>query len=81
MLAVKRAKAREGARNAHAPTLTPLRSTREVATYLATSVPNLYRLLRSGRLCGRKVGGQWRVSDDAVREYLEDQIYVPKKRN
>lgn len=59
----------------------PPRSPDEVAEYLAVSVLGVYRRLREGRLRGHKVGGKWRVSDDAVREYLEDQIYVPKKGN
>ena len=59
----------------------PLRSPDEVAAYLAVSVLGIYRLLRIGRLRGHKVGGQWRISDDDVRQFLEDQIQVPKQRN
>lgn len=55
-----------------------LKSPHEIAAYLAISLPNLYRLLRTGRLHGSKVGGQWRISDDAVRQFLEDEINVPK---
>lgn len=60
------------------PDAARLRSPGEVARYLAVSLPTLYRVLRSGRLRGIKVGGQWRVSDDAVRQFLEDQIQVRK---
>jgi excisionase family DNA binding protein len=58
-----------------------LKSPDEVAAYLAVSVLRVYRLLREGRLRGHKVGGQWRIPDDAVREYLEESICVPRKRN
>lgn len=61
-----------------APGLVPLRAPDEVATYLAVSVLSVYRRLRTGRLRGHKVGGQWRISDDAVRQFLEDEIRVPK---
>ena len=61
-----------------AHTLAPLRSPDEVATYLAVSVLGVYRRLREGSLRGHKVGGKWRISDDAVRQFLEDQIKVPK---
>ena len=53
-----------------------MRPPSEVARYLSISLPSLYRLLRSGRLRGHKVGGQWRISDDAVRQFLEDGIRV-----
>lgn len=56
----------------------PLRSADDVAEYLAVAVLSVYRLLRTGRLRGHKVGGQWRISDDAVRQFLEDEINVPK---
>ncbi|MFN3746473.1 MAG: helix-turn-helix domain-containing protein [Hyphomicrobiaceae bacterium] len=62
--------------SAHRPA--PLKSPEEVATYLAVSVVGVYRRLREGRLRGHKVGGQWRIPDDAVREYLEESICVPK---
>ena len=54
----------------------PLDNVRQVADFLAVSVPTVYRLLRSGRLKGVKVGGQWRISSEAVRQLLEDQIHV-----
>jgi excisionase family DNA binding protein len=31
-------------------------------------------LVRSGRLKAFKVGGQWRISRQAIRQFLEDQI-------
>jgi len=51
---------------------------RRVADYLGVSIPTLYRLLRSGKLKGHKVGGQWRISREAVEQNLEDQILVPR---
>ena len=49
---------------------------RRVAEYLGVSTPTLYRLLRSGKLKGHKVGGQWRISSESIRQFLEDQIHV-----
>jgi excisionase family DNA binding protein len=43
----------------------------------------LYRLLRTKKLQGVKVGGQWRIAEEAVRRFLEDGIDVsslPKTR-
>jgi len=57
-----------------------LRSADDVAAYLAVAVLSVYRLLRTGRLRGHKVGGQWRISDDAVSQFLEEEINVPRKR-
>jgi excisionase family DNA binding protein len=48
----------------------------QVARYLGKSVPTIYRLLRGKRLRASKVGGEWRISDRALREFLEDGINV-----
>jgi excisionase family DNA binding protein len=54
-----------------------LRAAEAAAQYLGISMPTIYRLLRSGKLKGTKVGGQWRISDEAIREFLEEGIQVP----
>jgi excisionase family DNA binding protein len=54
--------------------LAPLNSAPAVADYLGVSVPTVYRLLRSRKLQGIKVGGQWRIADEALRRFLEDGI-------
>jgi excisionase family DNA binding protein len=56
------------------PALKPLRSVCEVAAYLGKSVPTVYRLIRSRKLRASKVGGEWRISDKALRDFLEDGI-------
>ena len=56
--------------------LAPLNSAPAVADYLGVSLPTLYRLLRTKKLQGVKVGGQWRIADEAVRRFLEDGIDV-----
>ena len=48
----------------------------EVAEYLGKSVPSVYRLIRAGKLRATKVGGEWRVTSDAVRQLLEEGIHV-----
>lgn len=54
----------------------PLLDVKSVAAYLDVSVPKIYRLIRSGRLQAFKVGGEWRISTEAVRQFLEDNINV-----
>ena len=49
---------------------------RRVAEYLKISIPTVYRLLRSGKLQAHKIGGQWRISSEAVQQFLEDQLRV-----
>ena len=54
----------------------PLKSAPGVADYLGVSLATVYRLLRSRKLQGVKVGAQWRIADEAVRGFLEDGIDV-----
>ena len=56
--------------------LASLNSVRAVADHLRVSLPTLYRLLRTKKLQGVKVGGQWRIADEAVRRFLEEGIDV-----
>jgi excisionase family DNA binding protein len=58
--------------------LAPLRTAQQAARYLGCSLPTLYRLLRSLQLKGCKVRGRWRVSDEALRDYLEQAIHIPQ---
>lgn len=53
-----------------------LLSVQDAADYLHLSIPTVYRLLRSGRLKGAKLGGRWRTSHAAIREHLKDMISV-----
>lgn len=41
-----------------------------VCDLLRMSRSHVYNLLKSGRLPGRKIGGQWRVPVDGLRRYL-----------
>jgi excisionase family DNA binding protein len=50
----------------------------EIAEFLGKSVASIYRLVRSKRLRASKVGGEWRISDRALREFLEDGMNVKK---
>lgn len=45
----------------------------DVATYLSVSVPQVYALVRSGRLPAIKIGGRgvWRVDRGQLDTYLE----------
>lgn len=42
----------------------------EVAKQLRISDESVYRLARTGRLRAVRIGGLWRISADAVREFL-----------
>ena len=41
-----------------------------VCDLLKMSRSHVYNLLRTGRLPGRKIGGQWRIPVDELRHYL-----------
>lgn len=58
------------------PPAGPLKDVKSVALYLDASVPKVYRLIRTGRLQAFKVGGEWRISTEAVRQFLEDSIPI-----
>jgi excisionase family DNA binding protein len=44
-----------------------------VCDLLKLSRSHVYNLLKSGRLPGRKIGGQWRIPVDGLRRYLTVQ--------
>ena len=47
---------------------------REAAEYLRLSQRTLLRLLREGRIPGRKIGGQWRLTERRLTEYVEARV-------
>jgi excisionase family DNA binding protein len=53
-----------------------------VCDLLKMSRSHVYNLLKSGRLPGRKIGGQWRIPVDELRRYLtgEDTPVVSETR-
>jgi excisionase family DNA binding protein len=55
-----------------------LRSVSEVAAYLHQSEQSVYRQIRSKKLQASKVGGEWRISDEAICKLLEDGMNVKK---
>jgi excisionase family DNA binding protein len=44
-----------------------------VCDLLRMSRSHVYNLLKSGRLPGRKIGGQWRIPVDGLRRYLSGE--------
>ena len=54
----------------------PPMAPRDVAQYLHVSTAVVYRLIRSRRLRAIKVGGQYRITNAALRDLLEDEIEV-----
>jgi excisionase family DNA binding protein len=55
-----------------------LHSVGEVAKYLGKSDQFVRRAIRSKRLQASKVGGEWRISDEAICKLLEDGMNVKK---
>lgn len=53
-----------------------LRSVGEVAAYLHQSEQSIYRHIRSKKLQASKIGGEWRISDEAICKLLEDGMNV-----
>lgn len=51
--------------------LSPMMTPDEVAKFLKVSVSTVKRLLYEGRLYGQKVGRQWRISRDDLKEFHE----------
>lgn len=52
-------------------TMTKLMSTQEVADYLNVDRKTVLRYLQSGRLKGRKLGREYRIPEDAVRQLVQ----------
>jgi excisionase family DNA binding protein len=44
----------------------------EAANYLKVTVRTIYRLIREGKIPGRKVGGSWRFRKDILDDWLAD---------
>jgi len=55
-----------------------LRSVSEVAKYLHQSEQSVYRRIHSKQLRASKVGGEWRISDEAICKLLEDGMNVKR---
>lgn len=49
---------------------------REVSELLRLTESTVYKLLHEGKLPGRKVGGQWRISRKAIEEYLDTNVNI-----
>lgn len=46
---------------------------REICRILGISNPTFFRMIKSGRLPGRMIGGAWKVSPKALREFIDGQ--------
>ncbi|MCH5377128.1 MAG: helix-turn-helix domain-containing protein, partial [Planctomycetes bacterium] len=47
-----------------------------LAEYLHLTPPQVAKMADRGRLPGRKIGGQWRLSEAEIHNWLEDRIGV-----
>jgi excisionase family DNA binding protein len=43
----------------------------EVAKILCVSVESIRRYIKLGRIKGTKVGGQWRITEESLQQYIE----------
>ena len=59
--------------NIHLLTLT------EAAILLQVSTRTLQRMIRNGKLPAFKVGGQWRLRETQLRQWVEDRETTPVK--
>lgn len=50
----------------------------EVAHNLNRHLNSIYRNLQQGDLRGYKVGGEWIITESALREWVGDEIYEIK---
>lgn len=48
----------------------------QLATYLHTTPQKVRKLIDRGKIPARKIGGQWKVSEAEVHNWLEDQLGV-----
>jgi excisionase family DNA binding protein len=48
----------------------------QVAEYLGKKPISIHRLIRAKKLRAMKTGGVWRISEDALREFLEEGINI-----
>ena len=51
----------------------------EAATLLQVSTRTLQRMIRNGKLPAFKVGGQWRLRETQLRQWVEDRQTTPVK--
>ena len=50
---------------------------REVAEYLRLGESTIYRLAQEGKIPGRKIGGTWRFSRQAIKNWFRDYQHLP----
>ncbi len=54
----------------------PFLSVEEVAKRFGINPTTVYRLAQRGMLPGFKMGGQWRFSEEMLRDWIADQVTV-----
>jgi len=54
----------------------PNLSGEEAAKWLGVSLRTVYRLAQRGKLPSFKVGGQWRFSQELLREWVRDRVSI-----
>jgi excisionase family DNA binding protein len=52
----------------------PILNASELSEYLHVHKATIYRMLREGKLPGFRVGSEWRCSENAIEQWLLDQM-------
>jgi excisionase family DNA binding protein len=55
----------------------PIMTVRDVAAYLSCLYTTVYRLLRSGKLPGFRLGSDWRFRREDLDRWISDRHVVP----
>jgi len=61
------------------PQRTQIMTLKEISKYLGVHEMTVYRLLKTKKLPGFKVGGQWRTKKEVLDNWLLSQGDTPKK--
>ena len=59
--------------------LPTLYKTQDVADYLLIDVDTVVKLIHNRELAAKKVGREWRISEDDLLEYLEAKKIKPRR--
>jgi excisionase family DNA binding protein len=59
--------------------LPTLYRTQDVADYLLIDVDTVVKLIHNRELAAKKVGREWRISEDDLLEYLEAKKIKPRR--
>jgi len=59
--------------------LPKLYNTRDVAEYLVIDVDTVVKLIHNRELAAKKVGREWRITEDDLLDYLDSKKIKPRR--